>query len=155
MASTRKNGETRRLTMKDWVAESGVPERTLRRWMRLGILPGPLGASRASFYEPMHVVRARAIEALRGQRLSLRAIRDHLAKASASELATLAGVTAPNVTEAHAPVSYPRLPWDVVAVAPGLYLLVSTERESARRLADAIYAQHGANEVLPSSHPKG
>jgi DNA-binding transcriptional MerR regulator len=122
-----------------------VPDRTLRRWIRVGLLPGPLGSGRASYYEATHVTRARAIEALRQERLSTRAIRDRLATASAQELERLgAPRTTALKTAPHppAPPSYPATAWEVVDLSDGLVLLVRTDKLGARRLANEIYRHY-------------
>jgi DNA-binding transcriptional MerR regulator len=147
MPTATKPSDHRRLTFEQLEAQSGVPDRTLRRWMRIGLLPGPRGASRASYYDATHVVRARAIEALRGQRLSIRAIRDRLSVMSAQELKRL-GEPQANAAEsapaAPAAPSYPSSTWEVVELSEALVLLVRADREGARRLADEIYRHYRA-----------
>jgi DNA-binding transcriptional MerR regulator len=146
-----------RLTLKQLENEIGVSGRTLRRWIRTGLLPGPLGAARASYYESTQVVRARAIAALSGQRLSLRAIRDRLAVTSAEEMAQLAGMaTAPAV-----PTNFRRATWEVVELSESLVLMVRTGRDGARSAAEALcraYAQLGHQATQAESathHPEG
>ena len=146
MPTPAKSADSRRLTLAQLEAESGVPDRTLRRWVRTGLLPGPLGRGRASHYLPSHVTRARAIEALRMQRLSTRAIRDRLAVASAQELQQLAEPTAKAANAPSVPPapSYPASTWEIVSLSDALVLLVRPDREGARRLADEIYRHYRA-----------
>ena len=147
MPTPSKSADTRRLTLEQLEAQSGVSDRTLRRWMRSGLLPGPLGRGRASYYQASHVTRARAIEALRMQRLSTRAIRDRLAMAGAQELERLAEPRAQAADRAPAvpsAPSYPSSTWEVVSLSDALVLLVRPDREGARRLADEIYRHYRA-----------
>ena len=145
MSTSASEPQSRRLTIAQLEAQSGVPRRTLRRWIRVGLLPGPLGSGRASYYEAAHATRARAIEALRQERLSTRAIRDRLSRASAQELAQLgAPRSKPVNTVPHppAPPSYPATAWEVVDLSDGLVLLVRADKLGARRLADEIYRHY-------------
>src|SRR5262245_23410570 len=136
MPAANEKGATRRLTLKQFREESGVSNRTLARWMRMGLLPGPRGAARASYYDATHVIRARAIAALSRQRVSLRAIRDRLAVTGADELAQLAGMA---TAATHvAAVSFPRSVWEVVELSASLVLLVRADRPSARGEADEL-----------------
>jgi DNA-binding transcriptional MerR regulator len=143
----RSTAKAESLTLEQVEADSGVPGRTLRRWMRLGLLPGPLGAGRASHYEATHVLRARAIDALRGQRLSLRAIRDKLAVASVQELAKLSAPRTSVASQGPVPPpapSYPSTTWERVELSDALVLLIRADSAAARRLADDIYRHYRA-----------
>jgi hypothetical protein len=113
--------------------------------MRLGLLPGPLGKGRTSYYLASHVIRARAIETLRQERLTTRAIRDKLAVASAHELERLGAPRTKAVKAAPhppAPPSYPASTWEVLELSDGLVLLVRADKQGARRLADEIYRHY-------------
>jgi DNA-binding transcriptional MerR regulator len=128
----------------DLAQEVGVTERTLSKWVRKGALPhvkrrGPLPA-----FDEAFLMRARAVARLRREeRLGLPAIAARLDKASAEEIAYLAGhgpdpkAKKPMVT----PVAGIQARWEHVCLLPGLELhLAEGADEAAQRMAAAILA---------------
>ena len=57
---------------------SGVPRRTVRYYVQIGLLPAPEGAGRGHYYLPAHLERLVRIRDLRQQGRSLDEIRDLL-----------------------------------------------------------------------------
>lgn len=130
-------------------AASEVPARTLRSWVRSGILSKPLGRGRAARYDESHLLRARVARQLRSERLSLRAVRARMSGRSEAELRALLPVRA-TVLRADAmppaptPPSYPSTVWETVRLMDGLMLMVDAGRgELLRRVADDIYRHYG------------
>ena len=146
MPKLRESAPKDRLTIEQLVSQSGVSERTLRRWTRAGVFPGPLGGGRASYYQPSHVLRARAIQTLRLERLSMREIRDRLAMASVHELERWAAL--PSTTQASPAVpllsapGYPKSVWEMVELSDSLVLMVKADRQGAKLVADEIYRRY-------------
>lgn len=71
--------------------ELGISPRTLRNWVREGIVARPARRGPATVYDDGSVLRARAAVALRKRNVGLRRIRRELDRASADELRALAG----------------------------------------------------------------
>jgi len=127
---------------------SGVPIRSLRYWIRLKLVPKPIGRGRGARYDDRHLNRVRVILALRSKRLSLDAIRAQLASRTDEEIAQMVP-PAPRPTSPDGaplpppPPSYPHATWEMVELMEGLYLLVIPERGPVlRRVADDIYRNY-------------
>src|SRR5262249_48930812 len=105
---------------------------------------------RSTTYDEAFLLRARAIRALRAQRLGVKEIKRRTLGASTAELRAMAdGATA---DEAHrvagsalpAPASYPADTWERVVLLPGLELLVKSGGTPVlRRIAQEIYTNYG------------
>lgn len=105
----------------------------------------------------MHVVRARAVCALRNQRTSLKSIRAQLSTLSEAELAALHPTPDPTLNLVlAAPQLQPPLPqftpppfqsWDVATLMPGLVLLVRANGDAVvKGVAEAIYRAYARGE---------
>ncbi|MDB4985722.1 MAG: HTH-type transcriptional regulator cueR [Myxococcaceae bacterium] len=135
-------------TMEELEAETGISSRTLRQWIRLRILPAPIGKGRGSRYDQRHLLRARAVRALRAQQVSLPEVRQRLASLSNEQLAALALPSGRTTDELGVPMppaapSYPSTTYEVVPLMEGLSLFVSTELGPLpRRIADEIYRHY-------------
>ncbi|HEY6463218.1 MAG TPA: MerR family transcriptional regulator, partial [Polyangiaceae bacterium] len=82
----------RRLTPDQMLAESGLPERTLRHWTRYGIVPSFRSAEGADGFTEFHLLRVRAAYALQAQGVRrLDAIAARLDAMSEAELRGLVG----------------------------------------------------------------
>jgi DNA-binding transcriptional MerR regulator len=132
-------------TLRELQVATGIPARTLLRWIRSKLLPRALGRGRASRYGDEHLLRAKVIRQLRSQRQALHVIRERLVSSSKEQLA--ASLSASQVAQspiAPAPPtlqpSYPFTTWEVVQLRPGLALLVHPARGAeVRELADQLY----------------
>jgi DNA-binding transcriptional MerR regulator len=94
---------------------TGIEARTIRSYIQLGLLPGPEGAGRGSYYGPPHLERLQAILVLKTQdNLSLADIRRRFLTATADEIRSLAtrGKAAPEASlppsVGHSPLSFVR-----------------------------------------------
>lgn len=131
------------------VTESGVPARTLRDWIKHKVLPKPIGRGRAARYDDRHLLRARAVQQLRGTGAPLRDIRTRLAALSEQELRALVPppprpTTADGVPVPPAEPTYPSVTWEVVQLMDGMVLLLNPARGAVlRRIADDIYRHYG------------
>lgn|SRR5690606_15309671 len=92
-----------------------ISPRTLRNWIREGIVARPARRGPATVYDDGSVLRARAAAALRKENLTLRKIRRELDKASTDELRALAGETS---AEPPAPEAPPEPAVEEPVVAP-------------------------------------
>jgi DNA-binding transcriptional MerR regulator len=139
------------LTLLELQQASGVPARTLRRWIKRRLLPKPIGRGRSARYGDEHLLRAKAIHGLRLERRSLRQIQERLSTSSREQIG--AGLARPLTLEAR-PVTlearpgpapepaYPFTSWQVVQLSAGLALLVNPARGPAvRQLAEQLYRQ--------------
>ena len=129
---------------------AGVQARTLRHWIRQRLLPKPLGVGRGARYTEQHVLRARAILHLRGQRRSLPAIRKQLGQLSDEQVLAMLPrtsdkrLTAEGLPQPPPAPTYPSVTWEVVTLMEGLVLLVDSQRAPGlRRIADDIYRYYG------------
>jgi hypothetical protein len=66
------------LGIHEFEAATGVPMRTLRHWVKKGVLPRPCGRGRVARYTESHLIRAQAIKHLRASKVSLREIRQRI-----------------------------------------------------------------------------
>ena len=77
--------------LNDLAGLTGIEPRTIRSYVQLGLLPGPEGAGRGSYYGPHHLERLQALLALKNQDdLSLADIRRRFLTATSEEIRTLA-----------------------------------------------------------------
>jgi len=67
-----------RLGILDLVQASGVPRRTIRYYVQVGLLPRPKGAGRGHYYEQEHLERLVRIRDLRDRGRSIETIRSLL-----------------------------------------------------------------------------
>ena len=140
--------------IRELQALTGVQPRTLRHWIRSKLLPKPFGRGRAARYGESHVLRARVIQRLRTERLSLRAIQARIGSLSEEQLRALVPAeprpTLADGKPAPTPApTYPSVLWEVIALTDGLVLMVNSTRGPAvRRLAAEIYRYYGA----PGAH---
>lgn len=131
-------------------AESGIPARTLREWIRRRLLPKPSGRGRAARYDDRHLVRARVVQHLRIRDESLAAIRARIAALSEQQLLSLLPPAPRPTTPEGVPLpppapTYPSISWEVVHLMDGISLMVNPNRGPAvRRIADEIYRYYGA-----------
>ncbi|HEX3777516.1 MAG TPA: MerR family transcriptional regulator [Polyangiaceae bacterium] len=134
--------------MRELERAVGVQARTLRHWIRLKLLPKPLGRGRGARYMTTHVARANAIRRLRSERLSTPAIRARLTQLTEEQMAAMRPPVAPDTEAPREPPpepSYPFISWESITLIDGLVLLVSRSRGAAvRRIADEIYRYYGA-----------
>lgn len=126
---------------------TGVPMRTLRHWVKKGLLPRPLGRGRVAKYTETHLLRAQAIKHLRASKLPLRMIHKRLSGLSDTEVKALLPPPARPVTEQGIPIlpptTYPFALWELVGLADGLYLWVNPQKgPGLRRMADEIYKHY-------------
>jgi DNA-binding transcriptional MerR regulator len=75
------------LLIEDLVSQSGVAARTIREWIRLGMLPRPQGAGPAAVYTREHLLRLWVISANRRQGVLLEDIKAVLDGMSPREMA--------------------------------------------------------------------
>jgi DNA-binding transcriptional MerR regulator len=145
-------------TIRELQRSTGVPVRTLRRWTKSKLLPKAMGRGRAARYGTEHLLRAQLIRQLRGERRSLREIRERLITSSLEQLAARlprplptavltvppAALPVPTVAPPVPPAepAYPFTRWEVVQLSAGLALLVNPAQGPAvRRLAEQLYRQ--------------
>lgn len=77
---------TEPLTIDELAAQTGVPSRTIRFYQSKGVLPKPDIKGRIAYYSARHVERLGLIAKLKDRGLSIRAIRDLLARVDRGEL---------------------------------------------------------------------
>lgn len=70
-----------RFSLADLVDASGLPERTIRHYVEVGLLPPAQGRGRGRYYTTQHFERLTMIAQLREERLSIDEIRERLAPA--------------------------------------------------------------------------
>lgn len=76
-------------TIEQLQKESGVSPRSLRYWIRLKLVPKPIGRGRGARYDDRHLIRARLIAHLRSSRMKIAAIRARIGSRSDEELLPL------------------------------------------------------------------
>ena len=81
--------EPYRYTIADLVEDTGLPARTVRYYIQQGLLPPAHGRGPAATYDPSHLMRLKAIEALKRQRMQLSEIRERLLNLSDEGIAGL------------------------------------------------------------------
>jgi len=139
-------------SMQSLQAASEVSARTLRHWIRRGLLPRPLGRGRGARYDENHLMRARVVRQLRTERLSLRAVQRRMSGLSEAELRAVLPAPSPQLTVEGLPEpptapTYPSVTWETVSLMDGLVLMVNTSRGALlRRVADDIYRHYGIRE---------
>lgn len=124
----------------------GIQPRTLRSWIKAGLVPRPRFRGRATAYSEGVVLRAQAAAALRRENVPMALARRELDRASVERLRELAGVAAPEPAPVEAqaiaapvPVEEPCLGvgWRRVALMDGLELHV---RDDAGPIAMRVAA---------------
>lgn len=137
-------------TIESLEQQTGVSARTLRHWIRLKVIPKPIGKGRGARYEDRHVIRARAAKVLRSQRVSLAGIRARLGALPDEEVLKLVPPAPRAVTAEGIPVpppapTYPARTYELVTLMDGLFLMVDPSRGAVlRRIADEIYRYYGS-----------
>lgn len=127
--------------------QTGVPARTLRHWVKKGVLPRPHGRGRVARYTETHLVRALAIKHLRSTKVSIREIYRRIGALSDEQVKALIPpperMTPDGVPPAPPPTTYPFATWELVGLADGLFLMVNPRRGPAlRRIVDEIYKHY-------------
>lgn len=83
-------------TMADLESETGIPARTIRYYITEGLLPAAKGRGKGATYSPEHLLRLKAVSALKQSHTPLSEIRERLAGIRQSDLAAMLHVeTAP------------------------------------------------------------
>jgi len=147
--------------MAEFGSVIGVQSRTLRHWMRVKLLPRPLGRGRSAVYTDAHVARAQLIMQMRAKHMRLLAIRAKLREMGSPAGApvtvstsgaepppppgeTAASATVPALPPAPPEPNYPAVRGEMIPLMDGLILLVNAEKgPSARRIAAEIYRYYG------------
>ncbi|HEY4118066.1 MAG TPA: MerR family transcriptional regulator, partial [Byssovorax sp.] len=140
------------MTIHELAEASGIGVRTIRQYVRRGLLPPPRPRGPRTRYGREYLVRLRAVAALRAQRLGIDDIARRIAALSRDEIEALAGMTPP-AAPAPPPPRPPELPvpraldggflgpyraeaargaetWEHLTVCPGVVLLVKAEADS-------------------------
>jgi DNA-binding transcriptional MerR regulator len=131
------------LTLRDVMERTGVNPITLRSWIRRAIVPHGAGRARGTRYTEDHVLRIRAVQALRAKGFGLEQVAHRVRLMSETDLAAFAqnpgassaadghnGSQVAPVVGTPAPASpgssslYPYRPLQWVPLIPGLTLLV-------------------------------
>src|SRR5947207_13438996 len=66
-----ERGESKRFTLSELAAETGLPERTIRYYIARGVMAGPLRNGRGAVYTKEHLGRLQAVRELQGKGLTL------------------------------------------------------------------------------------
>jgi DNA-binding transcriptional MerR regulator len=140
---------TETITIQQLAQQAQVLPRTLRSWIRQGLLAKPSGRGRAARYDGRHLLRAKVIRHLR-QELSLRDTRKRMQGLTDAQLRALLPVSSQALPAEEAPapaVALPSLPCEIIHLMDGITLIIEPERgPGVRRIAEQIY-QHYA--MLP------
>lgn len=80
------NSDVAEYDITELADQMGVPRRTIRYYVEIGLLPPPEGAGRAAMYGDEHIERLAAIKRLQSQGLTLDQIRDALATTTETSL---------------------------------------------------------------------
>ncbi len=128
-------------------AATGVPMRTLRHWVKKGVLPGPRGRGRVARYTESHLIRAQAIKHFRASKVSIREIRQRIGALSDEEVKAMvpspARETADGVPAGPLPTTYPFAMWELIGLAEGLFIMLDPRKGPAlRRIVDEIYKHY-------------
>jgi DNA-binding transcriptional MerR regulator len=131
-------------------AATGVPMRTLRHWVKKGVLPGPRGRGRVARYTESHLIRAQAIKHLRASKVSIREIRQRICALSDEEVKALVppttratAVVADGMPAVPPPTTYPFAMWELIGLAEGLFIMLDPRKGPAlRRIVDEIYKHY-------------
>ncbi len=108
-------------------AQTGLTARTIRYYITQGLLPPAYGRGPSATYDATHLLRLRAIQALKAQKLQLLEIKARLAELGDDELATTVEVEA-------VPVEARGL-WRRIELHPGVELHVREPTGEGRDLA--------------------
>ena len=144
------------LGIHDLEKATGVPMRTLRHWVKQGVLPRPRGRGRVAKYTVTHLVRAQAIKHFRASKLSLREIDRRIGKLTDDEVKALLPpparpISQDGVPAPPPPTTYPFAMWELVGLADGLFLMLDPRKGPAlRRIADEIYKHYSL--TVPSTN---
>jgi DNA-binding transcriptional MerR regulator len=137
-------------TIHTLLEELGISARTWRHWIRQKLVPKPIGRGRGARYDANHLMRGRAVKALKSKGTPLRRIRGRIESLSESGVAALVPPPPRPTTPEGLPLSpppptYPSITWEIVQLMDGLALMVNPNRgELQRRVADDIYRHYGA-----------
>ena len=140
---------TRSFEIQQLLDQTGVSVRMLRYWIRLKLVPKPIGKGRGARYDDRHLTRVRVVQHLRHSNLTTRAIRSRIGSRSDEELlamlpAATRAVTADGMPAPPTAPTYPSAMWEVVVLMDGLLLMVNPQKgELLRRVADDIYRHYG------------
>jgi DNA-binding transcriptional MerR regulator len=94
-------------TKQDVMARSGLPDRTIRNYIKRGLLPRPVGHGLAAEYDEDHMVRAVAIGRFRADGIHMDAIADQIAGWKTSQFKRFVAKTDPKQPDEPAPASPP------------------------------------------------
>jgi DNA-binding transcriptional MerR regulator len=139
--------------MRTLAREVAVPARTIRHWIHERVLTAPLGKGRAARYDQRHLLRARVIAHMRGQRASLKQINKRIRDLSEVELKELLPKPAGSVGPDGVPLepeepSYPFYRWEVIELMDGLLLMVDPAKGAVyRKIAGDIFRHYGVRPV--------
>ena len=128
---------------------AGVGLRTMRHWIRQGLVPRPIGRGPGARYTDDHVTRLRATQVLREKGTRLVAIRSQFNKMTIEQIAALIpppprATTPDGIPVPPPPVNYPAWKYEVIELTKGLLLMVRTDTgELPRRIANEIYRHYG------------
>ena len=138
-------------SLTELAAGTGVSARTIRTWIKRGLLPPPEPHGPATRYTADHRRRVLAILKLRARNMRLPAIARHLAKASREELAALGADPTAALAQPAAVPPPPAAPayvaesWEHIVLWPGLELHVRAGAGPVlRRIAQDIVTHYGA-----------
>ena len=143
-------------TIQELVARTGVSVRSLRHWVRLKLVPKPIGTGRGARYDDRHLIRARIVQLLRSRRVSMPQIRAQLAGQTDEQLLALLPPPPRATTPEGLPLpppapTYPSSMWEVVPLMDGIFLMVDPGKgEALRRIANEIYRYYGARPAAPT-----
>jgi DNA-binding transcriptional MerR regulator len=90
-------------TKQEVMARSGLPDRTIRNYIRRGLLPRPVGYGLAAEYDEDHMVRAVTIGRLRADGIQIDAIADQIAGWKTLQFKRFVAKTDPKEPEEAAP----------------------------------------------------
>ena len=112
-----------RFSLAELVDASGVPEGTIRAYIKEGLIPASIGRGRARYYTPQHLERLELVARLRADRVSIVEIRERLLREAA-------------------PVTPSGDTWRRIALHPDLELHVRADAPDAvDSLVDELVAQ--------------
>lgn len=115
----------------------GVATHTIRDWIQRGLVPHVRLAGPKTRYDDVHLQRIRAIRKLKGESLSLDAIRERLMQMSPQDVQNL--IQPPTPVPATPPEpSFPSESWKRVVLCPGLELHVA-DTAMHKRMAQQVY----------------
>src|SRR5512140_3832829 len=119
-------------------AATGVPMRTLRHWVKKGVLPGPHGRGRVARYTESHLIRAQAIKHFRASKISIREIRQRIGALSDEEVKAMVppptrAAGADGVPAGPPPTTYPFAMWELIGLAEGLFIMLDPRKGPALR----------------------